>query len=632
MIPKHMRQQLLQMPLNRSKGLFFPPPPVLHQGGYVSSRRIDCAVCSLPFQDNVTLGLHCFEKHWPTDENEQLATNYPRSVVAASMAGVPQSPAPPPTPSLSSKKGQQGESQFEVEAILKKRLRGGRTEYFVRWRGFSTEHCTWEPDENLIACSQILAEFLAKEQKAAAEAAGVVVEVEVEAAEAASAEPAEKRQRQKKKKPKKKKQEKGALAFLDLEANLSGSEGSSDEEDGDSDDDGRGPSWIVEDDEDIVYSGTPPSQPPDLAFYRRANAQESSSLDAIVGTPMQPKRREKTKKKKVVREENAPKQKRLLKRAAVVAEEDEGPLDVVVMSEDTPLKKKPAMRHCSICGQECQSELCGACLEVAAEDSPHAPVGVAGVASAAAVAAAPHPTVAPVVSTESRVVAVALTRATAAAAPASAPPVVAARPRMAVDQKAINGGAIRYLSGVDTVSCPTVAENDGNFILSRSMAALVFTETAFKATGVMVKHILASLERNAQMIVIIECGDPHSSARRGPVFNRIMAQLCALENVSVLMSVSPQETAAILARLLSHVVEAERLTVTHDWMSTRREELAFLTRCPCIGVGRGISLLSSFSSMGQIVAASAQQLGNAIGSVELLQCQQLVNWLASNKK
>lgn len=55
------------------------------------------------------------------------------------------------------------QSQYEVEAILERRVgRNGKTEYRVRWKGFGTDHITWEPEENM-NCSQLIGEFLQKE-------------------------------------------------------------------------------------------------------------------------------------------------------------------------------------------------------------------------------------------------------------------------------------------------------------------------------------------------------------------------------------------------------------------------------------------------------------------------------------
>jgi chromobox protein 5 len=52
---------------------------------------------------------------------------------------------------------------FEVEKILAKRTmkRGKRrmTEYLVKWKGFTQEHNTYEPEAFLEGCREAIAEF-----------------------------------------------------------------------------------------------------------------------------------------------------------------------------------------------------------------------------------------------------------------------------------------------------------------------------------------------------------------------------------------------------------------------------------------------------------------------------------------
>jgi len=43
-----------------------------------------------------------------------------------------------------------GEMVFAAERLTKKRLKGGRKEYLVKWKGWSPKYSTWEPEENIL--------------------------------------------------------------------------------------------------------------------------------------------------------------------------------------------------------------------------------------------------------------------------------------------------------------------------------------------------------------------------------------------------------------------------------------------------------------------------------------------------
>ena len=49
---------------------------------------------------------------------------------------------------------------YEIEKIVGKRVRNGRTEYCVKWKGYAMRDATWEPRANLKQdCPSLIKEF-----------------------------------------------------------------------------------------------------------------------------------------------------------------------------------------------------------------------------------------------------------------------------------------------------------------------------------------------------------------------------------------------------------------------------------------------------------------------------------------
>lgn len=57
-----------------------------------------------------------------------------------------------------------GERVFAAETIIKRRIRKGRIEYLVKWKGWSPKYSTWEPEENILD-SRLLAAFEQRERE-----------------------------------------------------------------------------------------------------------------------------------------------------------------------------------------------------------------------------------------------------------------------------------------------------------------------------------------------------------------------------------------------------------------------------------------------------------------------------------
>ncbi|XP_028674440.1 chromobox protein homolog 8-like [Erpetoichthys calabaricus] len=57
-----------------------------------------------------------------------------------------------------------GERVFAAESIIKRRIRRGRVEYLIKWKGWSQKYSTWEPEENILD-ARLFAAFEERERE-----------------------------------------------------------------------------------------------------------------------------------------------------------------------------------------------------------------------------------------------------------------------------------------------------------------------------------------------------------------------------------------------------------------------------------------------------------------------------------
>lgn len=631
-VPERVAQAALKLMRQPAKGLFLPPPPALRDRA--AQITLECPVCGCEYPNSTALGFHCFRQHWPQLDaihynpspldfrasgsssassssaiqtqialapptpNVQFALPTGSGAAVALRRTVPsQSPS---TPSISfslssqvsplplrpaqqpsvAKSGHStylplvphspssaSASEYEVDAILDCKVENGQTKYLIRWAGYGMSQSTWEPEESLLPGAEKLLRAFQRTRRAKEEEEE---KAKQKKKKKSSAKSNSNNNNNNKKKRKTGGRRRGALAFLDVEAELSGSDGSSDDDDDieDVDEQGRAVrlSWVVEDHDDIVYSGTPPSQPIDVdpGFYHRVNALNSPEDDFLADLASRHQRRPPPVEKKARLGRRAPQR---INSDRGGGDEDD---DVVVISSQA----NPAEKRCAICQVPVTSSsgtLCGSCAQC------------------------------------------------------SLPP------PLLFSTREVSSQIIPHLKQgfKKEASSWEIPSYDADFILGAKMAVLRFTAKSFaKNTEKILGDICSAQQRNHSVVVILESSRQGEGV--GAAYERALGQLLLIPRVSLLHSPSSEHSARLLNDLHTSACAHSPLALSVTRMNALKNHIAFLTNAPHLGIARACSLLSKFGCLRDIVCATAQDLGRALG-IPMEQAKEIA-FFFSNKK
>jgi Chromo (CHRromatin Organisation MOdifier) domain len=69
------------------------------------------------------------------------------------------------------------DEEYEVEYVVDSRLKRGKLEYLVHWKGYGDEDRTWEPEANLENCRDLVQDYHKRKPSAPRKLRGISAEL-----------------------------------------------------------------------------------------------------------------------------------------------------------------------------------------------------------------------------------------------------------------------------------------------------------------------------------------------------------------------------------------------------------------------------------------------------------------------